>query len=277
MQSHDQFAQPPAAADGRRSRWRGWLGGVALVLALALLIAPPHDLLDKADRYAYAVCHRISSHSIFVDGRQLPLCARCSGTYLGALVGLAILLALGRGRANRFPPRRFLLVLGLFMAAWAADGVNSYLTFFPGLPHLYEPSNLLRLITGTLEGLVIAVLILPMFNLSVWAPGAALPVIYRWRDLGWLLAGAAAVIAAVGSEWPPLLYSLAIASGAMVVLLVSLLCSALVLILSRQDGRMHGWRQAIWPLAVGLALGLAGLAAIGLVRDALTVALGLPF
>lgn len=273
MQSQDQSGRPPE----RWLRWRGWLGGVALALALALLIAPPHDLLDKADRYAYAVCHRIPGHSIFVAGRQLPLCARCSGTYLGALVGLAILLALGRGRANRFPPRRFLVVFGLFMAAWAVDGLNSYLTFFPGLPHLYEPSNWLRAITGTLEGLVIAVLILPMFNLSVWAPGAAQPVIQRWRDLGWLLAGAAAVIAVLGSEWPPLLYPLALASGAMVVVLVSLICGVLVLIVARQDGRMHGWRQAAWPLLAGLALGLAGLAAIGLARDALTAALGLPF
>jgi uncharacterized membrane protein len=277
MQSSDQFAGPPADPEARRSRRRGWLGGVALALALALLIAPPHDLLDKADRYAYAVCHRIPSRSFFVDGRQLPLCARCSGTYLGALVGLAVLLALGRGRANRFPSKRFLLVLGLFMAAWAADGLNSYLTFFPALPHLYEPHNLLRLITGTLEGLVIAAVILPLFNLSVWTPGAPLPVIQRWRDFGWLLAGAAAVVAAVGSEWPPLLYPLAIASGAMVVLLVSLLCSALVLIVARRDGRMQSWRQTVWPLLAGLALGLAGLAAIGLARDALTVALGLPF
>lgn len=277
MQSLDRSAGPPAAPDARRPRWRGWLGGVALALALALLIAPPHDLPGKADRYAYAVCHRIPSHSIFIGGRQLPLCARCSGTYLGTLAGLIVLLGLGRGRANRFPPKRFLLVFGLFMATWAADGLNSYLTFFPGLPHLYEPSNLLRLITGTLEGLALAAVILPMFNLSVWAPGAALPVIYRWRDLGWLLIGGAAVIGAVGSEWPPLLYPLAVASGAMIVLLVGLICSVLVLILFRRDGQMQSWRAAVWPLVAGLALGLAGLAAIGLLRDFLTAALGLPF
>jgi uncharacterized membrane protein len=277
MQSQDRFIRPPAAPDERRSRRRGWLAGATVALVLALLLAPPHALLDKTDRYAYAVCHRIPGHSIFVAGRQLPLCARCSGAYLGALAGLVVLLTLGRGRANRFPPRRFALVLGLFMAAWAADGLNSYLTFFPRLPHLYEPNNFLRLTTGTLEGLVIAALILPLFNLSVWAPAAPRPVIHRWRDLGWLLAGAAAVIVAVGSEWPPLLYPLALASGAMVVLLVSLICGVLLLALFRRDGQMQGWREAAWPLLAGLAMGLAGLAVIGLARDALTVALGLPF
>jgi uncharacterized membrane protein len=278
MQAQDRSAAASAEPEMRRPLWRSWLArGAALALALALLAAPPHGLLDKADRYAYAVCHRMAGHSIFVGGRQLPLCARCSGSYLGALAGLVVLLALGRGRANRFPPRRFWPILGLCMAAWAADGLNSYLTLFPELPHLYEPSNLLRLITGTLEGLVIAALILPLFNLSVWAAGAAQPVIHRWRDFGWLLVGAAAVIAALGSEWPPLLYPLAVASAAMVVFLIGLLCGVVVLIVTRRDGRLASWRQAAWPLLAGLALTLAGLAAIALARDVLTVALGLPF
>lgn len=276
MQSQDDRPGPPGAVGaGRRHGW--WLSGAALALVLALLLASPHDLLDKADRYAYAVCHRLPGHSIFVAGRQLPLCARCSGTYLGALAGLIVLLGLGRGRANRFPPRPFWPVGGLIMAAWAADGLNSYLTLFEGLPRLYEPHNLLRLTTGTLMGLTMATAILPMFNLGVWAPGPTRPVIHRWRDLGWLLAGGAIVIAAVSSEWPPLLYPLAVASGAMIVLLVGLLCSILVLIVLRQDGQMPGWREAAWPLLMGLALGLTVLAAIGLARDALTVALGLPF
>lgn len=257
--------------------WRGWLSGVALALVLVFLLAPPHDPLAKADRFAYAVCHRIPGHTIFVAGRQLPLCARCTGTYLGALAGLIVLLALGRGRANRFPPRRFLAIFGLFTAAWAADGLNSYLTLFEAAPHLYEPHNLLRLTTGTLLGLALATLILPLFNLSVWAPTAASPVIRRWRDLGWLLAGGAVVIVAVGSAWPPLLYGLALASGAMIVLLIGLLCSVLVLVVARQDGRLHDWRAARGPLLLGLALGLALLSAIGLARAALTAALNLPF
>jgi hypothetical protein len=128
-----------------------------------------------------------------------------------------------------------------------------------------------------LEGLVIAVVIVPMFNLSLWSPAEPFPVIQRWRDLGWLLLGGAGVVGLVGSEWPPLLYPLASLSGAMVVLLVSLLASVLVLILLRRDGQMQGWRDAAFPLVLGLALALTGLAAIGLARDALTTALGLPF
>ncbi len=262
---------------GMRPWQHVWLTAVALAAILILLLMPPHDLLDKADRYAYAVCHRLPAHSIFVAGRQLPLCARCSGTFLAALAGLIVLLILGRGRANRFPPPRFLLVLGLFMAAWAADGVNSYLAFFGSWPHLYEPHNLLRLATGALEGIVIATLVVPMFNLSFWSSATAQPVVQRWRDLIWLLVGAMVVVAAVASEWPALLYPLALASGLTVVLLVSVLCSVFVLIVMRRDGRLTGWREAVGPLLAGLALGLAGLTAIGLARDLLTALLYLPF
>ena len=250
---------------------------VALLAVLALFSLPPHDPLDQADRYAYAVCHRIPSHSFFIGGRQLPLCARCSGTYLGALAGIAVLLALGRGRANRFPAPKFLVVFGIFMAAWAIDGANSYASFFPGLPQLYEPNNLFRLATGVLEGLVIAAFVLPLFNMTAWAATDAQPSIVRWRDLGWMLLGGAVVFGLVASEWEPLLYPLALLSGAMVVLLVGAICVMLLLMIARRDGQARRWREIAFPLLAGFGVALAGLAAIGLFRDLLTTWFGLPF
>ena len=162
----------------------------------------PGSLLDKADHAAYAVCHRIGDRSFFVAGRQLPLCARCSGTYLGALAGLVVLGARGHGRARDLPGLRYLLVLGLFFLAWGFDGANSYLTLFPGLPHLYEPHNLLRLITGTLEGLAIsraaAARLQPHFMGARRWPWRAQtltgPSIAGWPDLAWLLLGGALVV-----------------------------------------------------------------------------------
>ena len=220
MQPLDSFAAESSTQKPRDRRWGGVAIIVALLAVLALFLLPPHDPLDKADRFAYAVCHRISGHSFFIGGRQLPLCARCSGTYLGALAGIVVLLALGRGRANRFPAPKFLVAFAVFMAAWAIDGANSYASFFPVLPQLYEPNNLLRLATGVLEGLVIAAFVLPLFNMTAWAATDAQPSIVRWRDLGWMLLGGAVVFGLVVSEWEPLLYPLALLSGAMVVLLV---------------------------------------------------------
>jgi uncharacterized membrane protein len=250
---------------------------VALLAGLALFWLPPHDLLGKADRFAYAVCHRIPSHSFVIGGRQLPLCARCSGTYLGALAGIVILLALGRGRASRFPAPKFLLAFAVFMAAWAVDGANSYASFFPGLPQLYEPNNLLRLATGVLEGLVIAAFVLPLFNLTAWAATDAQPSVVRWRDLGWMLVGGAVVFGLVASEWEPLLYPLVLLSGAMVALLVGTICAMLVLMIARREGQARRWREIAFPLLAGLAVALAVLAAIGLFRDLLTMWFDLPF
>jgi uncharacterized membrane protein len=264
--------------------WDGLLALAALAVILALVLAWPGSLLDKADHAAYAVCHRIGDRSFFVAGRQLPLCARCSGTYLGALAGLVVLVARGRGRARDLPGRRYLLTLGLFFLAWGFDGANSYLTLFPGLPHLYEPHNLLRLMTGTLEGLAISALLLPVFNLTLWSDDAdpakgidaRQPSIAGWPDLIWLLVGGALVVAIVSSEWDPFLYPLALLSGLMIVGLVGAINGMLLMVFRRASPAQRRL-QVIAPLLGGVALAMIELTAIGLLRAELTAWLGLPF
>lgn len=249
---------------------------LALVVIVALLFLAPHGLLDKADRAAYAVCHRIGDHSFFIAGRQLPLCARCSGTYLGALAGLIVLGLRGRGRAGRFPARPYLLVLGLFMLLWALDGLNSFLALM-NLPHLYEPSNRLRLVTGALEGIAVAAVLLPALNITLWRTPRDMRSIADVSDLLWLLAGAGLVVVAVSSEWDWLLYPLALLSGLMVPLLLGLLSAMFYLAARGRDGKAEHWREVASPLVVGLALALCAIALIGLARDALTRAVGLTF
>ena len=260
----------------RWARWDGFLTVAALAILLFYLLAPPHSLLDKADRAAYAVCHRIPARSFAFAGRPLPLCARCSGTYLGAVAGLIALTACGRRRASRLPVPAILAVLGVFLLAWAIDGFNSFLTLIPGLPYLYEPGNLLRLVTGTLQGLVIAAVLLPMANLTLWADPDPRRSIGSWRDLGWLLVAAAAVIALVSSGWPPLLYPLAILSELAILGLVGLVNTMFVLMLMHREGKATRARDVLFPLLLGLALAAVELTAIGLARAALTERLGLP-
>ena len=261
----------PTGGLSRRDSLLLLLAGAVII---ALLAAPPHALLDKADRAAFAVCHRISERTFIFAGRPLPLCARCSGTYLAALAGLIVLVARGRGRAAGLPAGRYLAVLAVFLAAWAVDGLNSFLTLFPGLPHLYEPNNLLRLVTGALEGLVIAAFIVPVLSLALWAAPDPARSVGSWADLAWLLAGGGAVAGLVHSEWGPLLYPLALVSGITVLLLLGLVNAMLALIVLRREGRAHRWQDAIAPLLLGLALALVELALIGLARAALTARLG---
>src|SRR5690606_5178214 len=109
------------------------------------VVVPPWPIvLLDANVLAYSVCHRIPSHSFTIAGRQLPLCARCSGIFLSALATL-VLLARMRPRARSMPDTPVLGLFLLFIAIMGIDGVNSMATLFPIAPSLYEPRNWLRL------------------------------------------------------------------------------------------------------------------------------------
>ena len=117
-----------------------------LVIAVFFLF-PPVTLLGKTHLIGYAICHQIPDRTIHIGGTPLPLCARCTGIYLGALLGLTGLTLLKRYRSTDFPPVLLLGLLVSFIAVMGFDGVNSYLTLLR-VPHLYEPQNWLRLTTG---------------------------------------------------------------------------------------------------------------------------------
>src|SRR4030067_1376746 len=74
------------------------------LLFLGWLFNTPPGLLGKADAIGYAVCHRIDLRSFHLGDRTLPLCARCTGMFLGALVGLVYQAVIGKRRIGR-PPR----------------------------------------------------------------------------------------------------------------------------------------------------------------------------
>lgn len=252
------------------------IAALAVAAILALFLAPPHGLLDKADQAAFALCHRIPDRTFTLSGRTLPLCARCTGAYLGALVGIVVLALRGRGRAIMLPAPKHLVVFGIFLVAWAVDGINSFLTFFPGLPHLYEPHNLLRLTTGVLEGLAIAALMLPAFNRSLWAELSPVRSVGCRRDIAWMLVGGTLVTSMVASGLSLLLYPLALLSGIAVVMLLGAVNTIFVLLVLRRDGQMTSRRQATAPMLLGLALAMIELAVVGIARTALEAWLGPP-
>jgi uncharacterized membrane protein len=261
-----------------RTPWLDWLllaGGLAVIIAIWLIT--PGGLLDKADRVGYGVCHQIPIRSPFFAGRQLPLCARCSGQFLGALAGLVLLIVAGRGKAAKLPPRLVIAVLLGFIATWALDGFNSYLTLFPGLPHLYEPHNILRTTTGAMQGVALISLVLPFFNVTLWQRPSPRPTIGSLREVLLLLGLIALIVAGVGSEWTPLLYPLALLSAAGTLMMLTLVMTMLVTLALRRDGWAKGWRDALPLLTAGLALALIILLGINVLRAWVTAELGLPF
>lgn len=238
------------------------LGG--LVLGLWLYYTPP-GLLGKADAIGYAVCHRIDSRSLHLGARALPLCSRCTGTYLGVTAAL-LYLSLRRPGAGGFPTKRVFWGLGLFCVAFAADGLNSYLHFFPGAPHLYTPSNLLRLITGTYFGMVLGTITYAGFNQSAWQVPLEAPVLDSLWDVLRYVGIGACVIVLVWTENPLILYPLAIISSAAVLLMFILVYTMLAVLVLRRENQAQRWRDLILPLGLGIILAIAQIGVIDAVR-----------
>lgn len=260
--------EPSQVKEKRRRLGLAGVVGLAGLVWLIWLAGTPPGVLGKADAVGYALCHRISERSFHIGGRALPLCARCSGIYLGALLEVGVMLAVGRGRWGRLPPWPILVGLVGFVAAMGVDGVNSYLTLFPGLPSLYMPSNWLRLVTGTLNGLTIAGLVFPVFNQTVWQNWVDRAPLGRWRELAGLVGLAALAAGAVLTENPVVLYALALWSAAGVLVILTMLNTVFILLARRRENTYAGWRAAGGLLAGALTLAIVEIGLLDAARFA---------
>ena len=260
---------------------RAVLSLTVLILSVVIVTlfagSPPHSVLGKADLVGFAVCHRIPERSFILAGRQLPLCARCTGTFLGAMLALAVMLVLGRRRASSLPPVPVLGLLVIFMGVWAFDGLNSYLGLYPGAPQLYQPQNWLRLTTGLLEGLALMIFLFPILNFTLWRDPKQEPVIRNLVEMLAILPLVGLLVLIIHAQIDLLLYPLAIASSLGVIVLLTMIDTVLVVIVLRREASARSWRQLLVPITAGLALAVLQISALGLLRAYLTVTFGLTF
>jgi uncharacterized membrane protein len=237
------------------------------VIFIWLWFTPP-GLLGKADAVGYAVCHRIDTHSLHIGDRQMPLCARCSGMYLGAV--LCFVFQAAQGRRGALPPRSTYALFVLFVLAFGLDGVNSYLHFFPRAPSLYQPQNWLRFITGLGMGITIIAFLQPIFNQTFWKTWNTHPALGNWKQiLGLiLLASGLSVLALTGN--PLILYPLALISAAGVVMILTMVYSIVLVMLFKSENRFERLSQIWLPLITGLMLAVIQIGAMDLGRFILT-------
>ena len=254
-----------------------------LVIAAALLVFigwflnTPPGLFGKADAIGYAVCHRIGERSFHIGSYQLPLCARCSGMYLGAVTGLVFQSIIGWKRL-KIPHWSIIALLVVFVAAFGIDGSNSYLYLLkqvspgilPNIPNIYVPNNTLRLLTGSGMGLGMAVMLFPAFNQTVWADGEDKPAIPGWKAFGLLLGIQVIFDLLVLTESPIVLYPLAIISALGVWLLLTMVYSLVWVMVMGQDNHFTKLRQLWLPLLAGLTIAMIQTAAIDALRFWLT-------
>ena len=161
--------------------------------------------------------------------------------YLGALVGFIYQALLGR--RGELPTRKIQWTFGLFLLAFAIDGINSYLTFFPQATGLYTPQNGLRLLTGTLLGTAITAFLMPTFNQIVWQQWQERPALSTFRQLFLVLAAAGLIAAAIASENPLLVYPLAVLSVFSLLTILVLAYTLLWVMLLKRENSFEGWKQ----------------------------------
>lgn len=249
--------------------WR-WVFFLAVLLLLfGWLLNTPAGVLGKADAIGYAVCHQIDGRSFHLLGRQMPLCARCTGMYLGAMLGL-VFQSLTARRRTGLPPGRVMIILGLLVIAFAVDGINSYFHLFPGFQGLYEPQNWLRLLTGTGMGIGVAALLFPAFNQSAWKDWDERRAISGSRSLGVLLVLAVLVDLVVLTEFWPALYFFALVSAAGALVMLVMVYTMLFLMILKKENRAERISQLSVYLTAGFFMALMQIAALDLVRFWLT-------
>ena len=212
------------------------------------------------------VCHQMTAHCLHYGGRPLPLCARCSGTFMGISIALLALWAMREGRRAELPSSRIRLVLVALLGVWALDGLNSFSGFVRGSPLLYEPSNAVRLVTGVGSGLALGILLYPAYHFAMWRRVDAGRVLDRgWRPIVLLLVGGAGVAILLTWESAPFLFwAIVVTSEAAIALTV--VNAVLIALITHREGFAERWTQIAPYFAAGFAASLLETGFLALVR-----------
>ena len=243
-----------------------------LVFVIALItiwwVYTPPAIYGKTRALGYSVCHQIESHSIAFGDKILPLCARCTGMFLGTLVSLSILSR--RKKASGSPSKGILVILVVFLVAFIFDGLNSMLGVFPVIPQLYPPGNLLRLVTGLMMGMVIANLLIILWQQTWWKDTDTTPVLAGWKHFLLMVAANALAGLLVWLRIPFLFYPVAILSTAAIVLLLSMIYNLIWIIIFKKENTFERYSDGLRFMLAGLATAIIQIGLLDLLRYTLT-------
>lgn len=121
----------------------------AAILLAPLLAAKAASVSGGIYAFFHLICHQYDVRSLHISGHPLAVCSRCSAIYFAFLAGV-IVYPFFRTRMTG-TTRRLLMVAALPMVLDVAGGMIG----------ISQPSNILRVVTGAVFGLVSALIILP--------------------------------------------------------------------------------------------------------------------
>lgn len=250
----------------RALKSRSWiLLGLAFIgLFIVWLAFTPDGFAGKLQAIASSVCEQNPAHTLELGGLALFLCSRCTGLYLGTFVAMVSLLDCKK--AMCFPSKGKMVVLALFFLAFAVDGINSTIATFAPQHSLYLSGNTLRFLTGMGMGIVIANVLLPLWNQTFWAEGNDQAVLSSWRQLAGLILVETLAAALVLSGEKVLYYPVVLLSTGMVPLLLTMVYTLLWLVVLKRENLFWRWNAGILYIELGALCMLAQIGAFDLLR-----------
>ena len=130
-------------------------------------------------RMGSAVCHGMAERSFLWGQGTMPLCARCTGIYVGVLLAFCFLLLKKRMDAGRPFSKGQAMLTALMILPIGIDGLGSYLGF-------WESNQLMRVLSGSLVGAVVPGFLLLAVNFDP-AQGSKQPIYAHTTELLLLL------------------------------------------------------------------------------------------
>jgi len=113
------------------------------------------------------VCHQIPERTLWIGDRYLPVCARCTGAYLGLYIGYLILPL--RRKEESGPPNLWITLL--MTAPMIVDATTQLIGF-------RTSTNELRLMTGLLFGVALTPLL--VYLLPIIPTSRKLPIVHNF-------------------------------------------------------------------------------------------------
>ena len=131
----------PQVADSKRFIAQVVAACAVLWLSTILLTPWISGFAEWASAGAYLVgsliCHQRPERSFHLAGAQLPVCARCTGLYLGAALGLVAWVAMAQRRSSTWPRASAITTL-------AVSGAPTAFTVATAWLGLLDPPNIWR-------------------------------------------------------------------------------------------------------------------------------------
>lgn len=110
-------------------------------LAIREMSFPWNAVYSVGDR----LCHQKSERSLYINGNEMPFCARCTALFIGLAIGLGFMVFYTIELDEKF---FVAIVLSLFPIG--VDGVGQLFGF-------WESSNVVRILTGLPAGIICGV------------------------------------------------------------------------------------------------------------------------